>query len=188
VGLSWAAATDDVGVAGYRVYRDDVLVANTPSLAWTDTAQLPGSTHKYRVTAFDAVGNSTQSNIVYDTVAAPPPAGGGGDNGSGGNGNPQPPADKTAPVVRVTSPGKRARLRRRAVIAARASDNVGVVRMELSIDGTQLAVSSSTRIKRTWSLRYVRPGNHLIMVRAYDAQGNFATRIVRVRVLKPHKG
>ena len=177
IDLSWNAASDDVGVAGYRVYRDDVLAASTPSTGWSDPYMAPGSTHKYRVAAYDAAGNATMSPAVFATVpfagdtADPPP----------------PPADTDAPVVRVLSPRRGARLRRRATIRARAHDNVGVVRTTLRIDGEDVASVAGGRLKRTWRLRGVSPGRHRLTVRARDAAGNVRSRTIRVRVLGKRK-
>jgi chitodextrinase len=58
VALSWSAAIDNVGLAGYEVYRDgSVLTTLGPSvLGYTDTVAA-GSTHLYTVDAFDAAGN-----------------------------------------------------------------------------------------------------------------------------------
>jgi hypothetical protein len=198
VALSWGAASDNVGVAGYRVYRNDVLVGTTPGLSYADSSLVPGSTQKYRVAAFDAAGNSTLSNATYVTVKSnpvtPPPnpdpgsgsggSGSGGNTGGGGNGPGTPPGDSSRPVVRVVSPGNGARLRGPvAVIRAGATDNVRVTRLELSIDGHLVTVSKSGQVKRTWKLRRVRPGKHLILVRAHDASGNFASRVITVKVV-----
>ena len=175
VDLSWGASSDDVGVAGYRVYRDDVLAASTPSTGWSDPYMAPGSTHKYRVAAYDAAGNATMSAAVFATVpfedrgdpAEPPP----------------PSTDAQAPAVRVLSPRRGARLRRRATIRARAYDNVGVTRTALAIDGDEVASVAGGRLKRTSRLRGVSPGRHRLTVRAHDAAGNVRSRTVRVRVL-----
>ena len=63
VALSWTASADNIGVAGYRVYRNGTLVATTTSTSYTDS--LPGKTTSasYVVRAYDAAGNvSTPSN------------------------------------------------------------------------------------------------------------------------------
>lgn len=57
VTLAWAAATDNVGVASYRVLRDGVLVGTTAGLAFTDTGLSPATTYTYTVAAEDAAGN-----------------------------------------------------------------------------------------------------------------------------------
>src|SRR3954452_3923906 len=73
VTLSWPPASDDVGVAGYRVFRDGGLAPTTTETSWTDTAVAPGATYAYRVEAYDAAGNSASSPVVTATMAAAPP-------------------------------------------------------------------------------------------------------------------
>ena len=43
--LSWTAATDDVGVAGYRVFRDGTQVGTTASTSYTDSGLTPATTY-----------------------------------------------------------------------------------------------------------------------------------------------
>lgn len=70
--ISWNASTDDIGIAGYDVFRDGVLVASLGNvLTWTDTATLAGTTHQYAVRARDTSGNvSTLSDPVSVTQPA----------------------------------------------------------------------------------------------------------------------
>jgi len=61
--LAWNASTDNVGVAGYRVYRNGALVATTTTLTWSDARQRVSVT--YYVIAVDAAGNASgASNSV----------------------------------------------------------------------------------------------------------------------------
>jgi chitodextrinase len=84
VDLAWTASTDDVGVAGYRVYRDGALLGATAlnATAYSDDAAIPGSSYTYTVSAVDAAGNeSPPSSVRVSTLAgvpggAAPPAGG----------------------------------------------------------------------------------------------------------------
>lgn len=57
VDLSWGASTDNVGVVGYRVYLNDMKLADVPGLAYQHMGLTPGSTYSYRVSAYDAVPN-----------------------------------------------------------------------------------------------------------------------------------
>ena len=73
--LSWTAPTDNVGVAGYEIYRGGSLVAVIlgSSPGWSDS-QLSGSTtYSYTVRAFDGAGNrSAAASTVSATTAAAP--------------------------------------------------------------------------------------------------------------------
>ncbi|MFF4983868.1 endo alpha-1,4 polygalactosaminidase [Streptomyces sp. NPDC001046] len=65
VSLSWSAATDNVGVTGYDVYRDGNKVGTTSGRTYTDSGLAAGTTHRYQVKAKDAAGNvSAGSNTV----------------------------------------------------------------------------------------------------------------------------
>jgi hypothetical protein len=64
IGLTWSAATDDVGVTGYTVYRDGTPVATPTGTAFTETRPA-GTRVEYFVRARDAAGNeSADSNHV----------------------------------------------------------------------------------------------------------------------------
>ncbi|WP_374007880.1 hypothetical protein [Leifsonia sp. LS-T14] len=58
VALSWAAATDNVGVVAYDVYRSDTAlpIGSTSSLTFTDDSAAAGTGYTYSVVARDAVG------------------------------------------------------------------------------------------------------------------------------------
>ena len=65
IDLSWSAATDNVGVSGYYVYRDGAQVASVSGTSYSNTGLSAGTTYSYAVAAYDAAGNvSTQSSAV----------------------------------------------------------------------------------------------------------------------------
>ena len=179
--LSWSASTDNVGVSGYRIVRDNAIVATTTGLSYSDRNLAPSSSHSYRVQAIDAAGNGTLSALRWVTVpAAPDPGPGPGTNGGGGAGS----SDTTPPAITLASPRNRARLRGSARILAAAQDAGGLSRIELYIDGRRVAFVWSSRLRWTWSLRRVRRGAHTIRVRAVDASGNVSSRSAGVRVVR----
>ncbi len=57
--LSWQASHDNIGVTGYRIYRNNTLISTTTNLFFSDTGLTPGVAHTYTVTAFDAAGNQS---------------------------------------------------------------------------------------------------------------------------------
>ena len=75
VSLSWQAASDNVGVTGYTIYRNGAAL-NTVSgstLSYVDNTVSPQTNYSYRVDAFDAAGNhSAQSSPVAVTTEALP--------------------------------------------------------------------------------------------------------------------
>lgn len=81
VSLKWDASTDQVGVTGYEVYRNDVRIATVQTTSYRDTGLTPGIEYTYYVKAFDAAGNiSEPSNRLVVTTSE----GGGGDPGQSG--------------------------------------------------------------------------------------------------------
>jgi len=72
--LTWHAATDNDGVAGYTVYRGGAAIATVFGSAsgYTDHSVSPGKTYTYAVAAFDASGNrSARTKGVPVTTPSP---------------------------------------------------------------------------------------------------------------------
>ena len=74
VGLTWSAATDDIGVTGYEVYRNGALVATLGNVtSYQDTGLAPATTYAYTVRALDGSGKrSTDSNTASAITPAAP--------------------------------------------------------------------------------------------------------------------
>ena len=70
--LQWTASTDNVGVTGYDIYRNGILIGSTSTKTkYTDTGLTPNTTYTYTITAFDAAGNmSARSTPVSATTPA----------------------------------------------------------------------------------------------------------------------
>lgn len=73
VSLVWNAATDDHGLAGYRVYRDGTQVG-APTVPWfVDSGLRAGTAHAYTVAAVDSAAQlSTRSPKVPATTPGNP--------------------------------------------------------------------------------------------------------------------
>ena len=74
VRLAWPAATDDVGVTGYRVIRDGTALATVTGRSWTD-GSAPAGARRYEVVALDAAGNVSTGSSAEAIVPASAPAG-----------------------------------------------------------------------------------------------------------------
>ncbi len=78
--LSWSQSSDNVGVTGYRVYRNGIQLSNTTSLSFSDTGLAAGTSYSYTAEAFDAAGNLSGKSVVVTAtttqvvVSNPPPA------------------------------------------------------------------------------------------------------------------
>jgi chitodextrinase len=72
VTLSWTASSDNIGVAGYRVYRGGgaTPVTTTTSTSYTDTGRSPSTTYSYSVVAFDAQNNVSDPATASATTPA----------------------------------------------------------------------------------------------------------------------
>jgi fibronectin type 3 domain-containing protein len=69
VRLTWSAASDNVAVTGYWVYRNGVLLASATAAWYTDYAVSRKTTYRYAVRALDAAGNlGASSATVYVTT------------------------------------------------------------------------------------------------------------------------
>jgi chitodextrinase len=71
VGVRWGAATDNVGVTGYRLQRNGTTIATLPAstTSFDDTSLTAGQTYTYAVTATDAAGN--RSEAITGSVTVP---------------------------------------------------------------------------------------------------------------------
>lgn len=73
VDLGWTASTDNTGVTGYDLFRDDVLYKSLgPVTSYADTLVDGSSTHTYSIRARDVAGNLS-SLVVSSPVTTPPP-------------------------------------------------------------------------------------------------------------------
>lgn len=63
--LSWTAATDNIRVAGYEIYRNGTKVGTSTSTTYTDSGLASDTTYSYNVKAYDSSGNlSALSTLV----------------------------------------------------------------------------------------------------------------------------
>ena len=83
--------------------------------------------------------------------------------------------DHKAPRVSVTAPAAGATVSGTTTLAASASDNVGVVRVDWLVDGATVASDTAAPWQAAWNSATVANGSHGIVARAYDAAGNVGT-------------
>lgn len=74
VSLQWTASTDNVGVAGYRLYRGGVFRGSVSGTAFTDTGLSANTSYAYQVSAVDQAGNESvwSSTGTAVTLSEPP--------------------------------------------------------------------------------------------------------------------
>jgi len=72
INLSWTASTDNVGVTGYKIYRDGSHVDSTISTSYSDTELSASTQYCYTVSAYDAAGNESNQSSQDCATTDPP--------------------------------------------------------------------------------------------------------------------
>jgi hypothetical protein len=71
ISLAWNASTDNIGVVGYRIYRNGTQVGTASGTTYNDTGLSGNTTYSYQVDAYDGKPNySGKSNTVTGTTVA----------------------------------------------------------------------------------------------------------------------
>ena len=101
---------------------------------------------------------------------------------AGGSSPPPPPADTESPTVQLVAPLNGATVTGTVSIEINATDNVGVTRVELYVNGSLGATTTSSPYRFNWNTAGVIPGSYSLQARAYDAVGNVATDTISVSI------
>ncbi|NLN75591.1 MAG: hypothetical protein GX139_04725 [Armatimonadetes bacterium] len=71
ISLAWNASTDNIGVAGYRIFRNGTQIGTATGTTYNDTGLANNTTYSYQVDAYDGKPNySGKSNSVQGTTIA----------------------------------------------------------------------------------------------------------------------
>ncbi len=158
------SAGSSLGIASVSLSVDGVLLGTdtTSPYAFTwNTSTVVNGGHTLTATAKDKAGItytvslSVNVNNVEDTIA---------------------------PTIGITFPRANATVSGNISVLVSVSDNVGVVKVELYVDGASKPASSSTRAPFTtkWNASKATRGTHTLRCKAYDAAGNTAEASVFV--------
>jgi chitinase len=163
VTLQWGANTDS-DLAGYKVYYQ----ANSSSQPFggtgatqgsapidvgnTTTATISGldSSHEYyfAVTAYTTSGvESSYSNVI----SVP---------------------ELLSPITSITYPANNATVSGTVSVAASASDNVGVTKIEFYVNNVLQGTETTSPYVFSWNTTGLTSGSYTLMTKAYDAAGN----------------
>ena len=93
-----------------------------------------------------------------------------------------PPADTTPPTVVITSPANNAVVNGIVTIAATATDNVGVTKVEFYADTTLLGTVTTSPYSQAWDTATYAQGTHQVSAKAFDAANNSAASTITVSV------
>ncbi|MCA9405779.1 MAG: hypothetical protein KC684_04530, partial [Candidatus Omnitrophica bacterium] len=69
--LSWEASSDNVGVTGYKVFRNGSVVATITGTSYADQSLEPDTTYMYQVSAFDAENNESAKSLSIEIKTLP---------------------------------------------------------------------------------------------------------------------
>jgi hypothetical protein len=152
VNLTWNPSSDDVGVAGYEIYRNGALRASIgAATTYTDTPVSPSFTYNYQVQARDLVGNlSARSTVASATT----------------------PADTIPPTATLTSPASGASVYGTATLSANASDNAAIGHVDFLVNGQVVGTVEEPPYVVTWDSTTVPDGTVTIAARAVDIASN----------------
>jgi glucose/arabinose dehydrogenase len=152
--VSWTASTDDVGVAGYGLYRSGAPSGSTGSTTTTFGGLTCGASLPVGVDAHDAAGNRSAQATLTVTAAA---------------------CDTSPPAVQLTAPAA-GTVSGTVTVAATASDDRGVAGVRFRVDGADLgAEDTSAPYQVQWDTMQSAPGDHQLTAVARDAAGNTRT-------------
>jgi chitodextrinase len=166
VNLSWSASADDVGVTGYKVYRNGAFLANATATSYADTTTQAGTTYSYAVYAYDAAGNlSPASNTA--TVTTP------------GATDTQPPSTPTG-LVAIAASASQVNLAWNA-----ATDDVGVAGYTVYRDGAAIATTSGPSATAYSDTTVSQSTTYTYAVDAFDAAGNHSSQSAAASVTTP---
>jgi hypothetical protein len=82
------------------------------------------------------------------------------------------PPDTIAPTTSITSPANGATLSGSVAVSASASDNIGVAKVELWLDGALAGTATAAPYNFTWNTTASANGSHTLQTKAWDATGN----------------
>jgi endoglucanase len=151
IALAWSAATDDVGVTGYRILEGATQVGTSATTAFTVTGLAAASTHSYTVVAFDAAGNVSPASAAVTATTDPAP--------------PDNQAPSAPSNLRATGQTDRTI----SLSWAASQDNVGVTSYQIFEGATQVGSSTTT----AFTVTGLAPSStHTYTATALDAAGN----------------
>lgn len=165
IDLSWQAASDNVGVTGYQIFRDGTWLATVPAgTAYRDTGRAESTAYSYSVLAADAAGNlSAPSNEASATTPSGP--------------------DTTPPVAPGSVTATAAGGTQVTVAWRAASDNRAVTGYHVYRDGTLVATVGAVTSYQDTGLRDAQTYSY--QVQAFDAAGNTSALSVGADAVTP---
>lgn len=163
INVAWSAATDNVGVVSYNLFRNGVKIATTAGFGWADSGLSPNTTYMYTLVALDAAGNTSAPSLPRVIATLRPP-------------------DTVAPTVPGAPVLVSIASNRIVVSWTAATDNVAVLGYKIYRNGNLIAATAAT----SYTDLGVFPGlTYTYTVAAYDAVGNTSAQSAGLTVTAP---
>ena len=152
-----ADGTDNIGIYKIDFFVDGTLTGSSntnPATFTLNTTKYLNGSHILVARAMDSAGNQTYSQSISINISNPPPT------------------DTTPPTVYISYPLNGTSLGGTIKATLVGSDNVGISKLELFIDGTLF--ESSTLNPATFTLDTLKysNGSHILTAQATDKAGN----------------
>jgi chitinase len=171
VSLTWSSSTDNSGVKGYDVYRNNVYIGNASSTSYTVGNLSPSTSYSFFVKARDASGNvSAASDTIHVTTSAPSVD--------------QPPQVSSILVSPIASDGQT--IAGMVTLSVNASDDKGISKVEFySNNGAYLIGTRTTApYSANWATDpWVPDGSQTLKVIVYDT-ANQTTQVAKTVIVK----
>lgn len=154
-------ATDASGIKAASLEIDGVVHANASSYSW-DSRQVANGSHLVKANVTDMAGNMNSTAITVNVANIVP--------------------DTLAPTASIITPLSGTKVGGgKLSVSAKATDNVGVVKIELYVNGQLFSLASTSTATFSIATRKLMSGNNNLQIKAYDAAGNVgASSIVYV--------
>jgi chitodextrinase len=156
--LTWTASTDNVGVTGYKVFRNGSQVATTATPGYADSGLSLGTGYSYAVAAFDAAGNTSAQTTAINVTTL---------------------GDTTAPSVPTNLAGNAVLSTQITLTWTASTDNVGVTGYKVFRNGSQVATTGTPGYTDSGLL--VRT-TYSYAVAAFDAADNASAQTTAISV------
>ncbi|QMV42547.1 alpha-amylase family glycosyl hydrolase [Cohnella cholangitidis] len=159
VTLTWSVSTDNVGVTGYEIYRDDVKVGTSASATYKDVGLTAETAYTYTVKAYDAAGNKSDASSALQATTEP--------------------KDTVAPAA-PTNLQSSSKTNNSVTLSWSAStDNVGVTGYEIYRNNVKVNTSATTIYTDSG---LAAATEYTYTVKAYDAAGNISAASDELKV------
>lgn len=145
--LAWYTSSDNLGVEGYHIYRNNVLLTSTNDTVYEDITVIQGNAYEYAVSSYDAAGNESERTlpVSFSSVDDLPPS-----------------IPSGLMLLSIGESGA-------SLAWHQATDNVGVINYNLYRDGDLQNTVSDTTIKDS---EVISGQTYTYRVSALDAAGN----------------